>query len=131
MCVCVVRQWISHSMSAMLCFLNFKRVSFTCVHFEAFVVELQLDSGKRNQWKSMSRTLFLDSRQATLVTTLNLTNGESSCHETSIYLRVSYGSLSFFFLQKRSFFFDSFMYNFIKQCFFLLLKENCYYCCCC
>lgn len=53
----------------------------------AFVVELQLDSGKRNQRESMRRTLFLDSQQPTLVTTLNLTNGESSCHETSIYLR--------------------------------------------
>uniref|UniRef100_A0A3Q2PNR3 Integrin subunit alpha 5 n=1 Tax=Fundulus heteroclitus TaxID=8078 RepID=A0A3Q2PNR3_FUNHE len=58
-----------------------------CVHFEDFVVEVQLDSAKPNQKESVRRTLFLESQQSTLVMTLNLTIGERVCHEAKIYLR--------------------------------------------
>lgn len=66
--------------------------TFLCVHFQGFVVELQLDSVKQNQKRSIRRTLFLDSQQSSLLKTLNLTNGESSCHDAKIYLRVSHSS---------------------------------------
>nr|XP_046240798.1 integrin alpha-5-like isoform X2 [Scatophagus argus] len=52
-----------------------------------FVVEVQLDSMKQNQKESIRRTLFLDSRQPSLLKTFSLTNGEQLCHDTKIYLR--------------------------------------------
>ncbi|XP_041836152.1 integrin alpha-5-like isoform X2 [Melanotaenia boesemani] len=52
-----------------------------------FVVEVQLDGVKQNQKESIRRTLFLESQQPSLLTTFNLTNGESLCHESKIYLR--------------------------------------------
>lgn len=66
--------------------------TFMCVYFLGFVVELQLDSVKQNQKGSIRRTLFLDSQQSSLLKTINLTNGESSCHDAKIYLRVSHSS---------------------------------------
>lgn len=63
---------------------------YICVHFQGFVVEVQLDSVKQNQKESIRRTLFLDSQKPSLVKTLNLTIGERSCHEATIYLRVGH-----------------------------------------
>uniref|UniRef100_A0AAQ5X9M3 Integrin alpha-2 domain-containing protein n=1 Tax=Amphiprion ocellaris TaxID=80972 RepID=A0AAQ5X9M3_AMPOC len=52
-----------------------------------FVVEVQLDSVKQNQKKSIRRTLFLESQQPSLVKTFSLANGERLCHDSKIYLR--------------------------------------------
>uniref|UniRef100_A0A3B4APH2 Uncharacterized protein n=1 Tax=Periophthalmus magnuspinnatus TaxID=409849 RepID=A0A3B4APH2_9GOBI len=52
-----------------------------------FVVEIQLDNVKLNQKESTRRTLFLDSKQSSLMKNFSLeTNGDSVCHESKIYL---------------------------------------------
>uniref|UniRef100_A0A3P8VKK2 Integrin subunit alpha 5 n=1 Tax=Cynoglossus semilaevis TaxID=244447 RepID=A0A3P8VKK2_CYNSE len=52
-----------------------------------FVIEIQLDSKKKNQKESTRRTLFLDTQQPSLVKNLSLNKGELLCHDTIIYLR--------------------------------------------
>uniref|UniRef100_A0A7N5ZXC6 Integrin alpha-2 domain-containing protein n=1 Tax=Anabas testudineus TaxID=64144 RepID=A0A7N5ZXC6_ANATE len=53
-----------------------------------FTVEVQLDSVKQSQEESIRRTLFLDSKQPSLLKTFSLANGERLCHDTKAYLRV-------------------------------------------
>lgn len=65
-----------------------------CVRLTGFAVEVQLDSVKENQKESIRRTLFLDSRQPSLIKTFSLANSEHLCHETKVYLRVSHISMS-------------------------------------
>ncbi|XP_028261856.1 integrin alpha-5-like isoform X2 [Parambassis ranga] len=52
-----------------------------------FVVEVQLDSVKKNQKQSVRRTLFLESQQPSLVKNLNVNKGIQQCHNSTIYLR--------------------------------------------
>uniref|UniRef100_A0A7N6BFZ9 Integrin alpha-2 domain-containing protein n=1 Tax=Anabas testudineus TaxID=64144 RepID=A0A7N6BFZ9_ANATE len=52
-----------------------------------FTVEVQLDSVKQSQEESIRRTLFLDSKQPSLLKTFSLANGERLCHDTKAYLR--------------------------------------------
>uniref|UniRef100_A0A3P8VC62 Integrin subunit alpha 5 n=1 Tax=Cynoglossus semilaevis TaxID=244447 RepID=A0A3P8VC62_CYNSE len=65
----------------------------TCFNFnvfvsrQGFVIEIQLDSKKKNQKESTRRTLFLDTQQPSLVKNLSLNKGELLCHDTIIYLR--------------------------------------------
>uniref|UniRef100_A0A7N6F6I8 Integrin alpha-2 domain-containing protein n=1 Tax=Anabas testudineus TaxID=64144 RepID=A0A7N6F6I8_ANATE len=48
---------------------------------------VQLDSVKQSQEESIRRTLFLDSKQPSLLKTFSLANGERLCHDTKAYLR--------------------------------------------
>uniref|UniRef100_A0A8C3ACT6 Integrin subunit alpha 5 n=1 Tax=Cyclopterus lumpus TaxID=8103 RepID=A0A8C3ACT6_CYCLU len=59
----------------------------TCVSFQGFVVEVQLDSVKQHQKDSIRRILFLDTQRPSLHKTLRLTNEERLCHDARIYLR--------------------------------------------
>ncbi|XP_061584148.1 integrin alpha-5-like [Cololabis saira] len=52
-----------------------------------FVVEVQLDNVKQRNKESVRRMFFLQNRQAGLVQTFNLSDGESVCHDCKIYLR--------------------------------------------
>lgn len=60
--------------------------------FQGFTVEVQLDSVKQSQEESIRRTLFLDSKQPSLLKTFSLANGERLCHDTKAYLRVGHTS---------------------------------------